>query len=62
MDQSKVFVLGDSAVNGVLPYTTLIQPGRQLSAPVRVSNPTDQVAYMCFSSGTTGLSKGVMTT
>lgn len=62
LSQSNVFVLGDSAVNGVLPYTTLAKSGRQLSAPIRVSNPADQVAYMCFSSGTTGLSKGVMTT
>ncbi|CAO3597553.1 unnamed protein product [Absidia cylindrospora] len=36
--------------------------GRQLHAPLPVANPVDQISYMCFSSGTTGLSKGVMST
>ncbi|KAI8339493.1 hypothetical protein BC941DRAFT_420640 [Chlamydoabsidia padenii] len=60
--KTNVFVLYDSPVDGVRPFTDLLRSGRQLSEPVRIANPVDQVAYMCFSSGTTGLSKGVMTT
>lgn len=36
--------------------------GRQLLDPHVFTDPTDELAYLCYSSGTTGLAKGVMTT
>ncbi|KAI8073134.1 hypothetical protein BC940DRAFT_290626 [Gongronella butleri] len=60
---SNVFVFGEKpSAQGLRPYTQALLPGRQLEKPVAIANPLDQVAYMCFSSGTTGLSKGVMST
>lgn len=36
--------------------------GRDLLEPHVYNDPTDELAYLCYSSGTTGLAKGVMTT
>lgn len=36
--------------------------GQQLLEPHEFRDPTDELAYLCYSSGTTGLAKGVMTT
>jgi acyl-CoA synthetase (AMP-forming)/AMP-acid ligase II len=36
--------------------------GNDLLEPYQVKDPTEELAYLCYSSGTTGLAKGVMTT
>lgn len=36
--------------------------GKELLDPHVYKDPTDELAYLCYSSGTTGLAKGVMTT
>lgn len=36
--------------------------GKDLLEPHQFKDPTDDLAYLCYSSGTTGLAKGVMTT
>jgi acyl-coenzyme A synthetase/AMP-(fatty) acid ligase len=59
---SHLFVFGDDATQGVQPYTQVLLSGRHLATPVPISNPSEQPSYMCFSSGTTGLSKGVIST
>ncbi|ORZ13199.1 hypothetical protein BCR42DRAFT_467657 [Absidia repens] len=62
LKKTNIFVFGEEAVQGVQPYSQVLLFGRRLPAPVKISNPSDQLSYMCFSSGTTGLSKGVMST
>ncbi|KAK4518957.1 uncharacterized protein ATC70_009184 [Mucor velutinosus] len=58
-----VFVFGGESVNGVLPYSQVFFNERR-ATPVEFTaqQAKDSVAYLCFSSGTTGRSKGVMTT
>ncbi|KAI7878323.1 acetyl-CoA synthetase-like protein [Lichtheimia hyalospora FSU 10163] len=53
-----IFVFGDHAVGDIQPYTQALL-GNRLAEPV--SRKADDLAYLCFSSGTTGKSKGVMT-
>lgn len=36
--------------------------GNDLLEPYTYKDPMDELAYLCYSSGTTGLAKGVMTT
>lgn len=36
--------------------------GKELLEPHTYKDPTNDLAYLCYSSGTTGLAKGVMTT
>ncbi|ORZ02504.1 hypothetical protein BCR43DRAFT_465599 [Syncephalastrum racemosum] len=60
---SKLFVFGDTPINGHAPYLSLL--GERKAEPVTFNSAEeakDTVAFICFSSGTTGLSKGVMTT
>ncbi|KAI8084667.1 uncharacterized protein BX664DRAFT_337521 [Halteromyces radiatus] len=60
--KNNVFVFGETVVKGVQPYTHVLLPGRQLDRPATIINPADDASYLCFSSGTTGLSKGVHST
>ncbi|KAG0167571.1 hypothetical protein DFQ28_004589 [Apophysomyces sp. BC1034] len=59
---SHVFVFGGSVVKGIRPYSELLV--QRLAVPVEYNyeEAKDTVAILCFSSGTTGRSKGVMTT
>ncbi|KAI8875815.1 acetyl-CoA synthetase-like protein [Backusella circina FSU 941] len=60
---SNIFIFGDEVVNGILPYKLGLLSDRH-AGPVEISPEESEstVAYLCFSSGTTGKSKGVMTT
>ncbi|KAG0227922.1 hypothetical protein BGW42_002521 [Actinomortierella wolfii] len=51
-----IFIFDQTAVNGFQPYRTLFS--KRLATPVKRS--LDDIAYLCYSSGTTGKSKGVM--
>jgi acyl-CoA synthetase (AMP-forming)/AMP-acid ligase II len=53
-----IFVLGDAS-DGALPFTDLVASEAASSATV---NPAEHVAALPYSSGTTGLAKGVMLT
>jgi acyl-CoA synthetase (AMP-forming)/AMP-acid ligase II len=57
----RIFLFGDEEVNGCRPYKTL-RSDRPVSLPLKNVNPADDVAFICYSSGTTGLAKGVMLT
>ncbi|TIB32824.1 hypothetical protein E3P84_02411 [Wallemia ichthyophaga] len=53
----------DSNSSGCLSYSQLFIPDRQFGIPEKFDGQsTHETAVMCYSSGTTGLSKGVMTT
>lgn len=64
LPKSNVFLFGDAAIDGVQPFETSLLAGEQpiLLKPLTYDEAKDKVAYLCFSSGTTGKSKGVMTT
>ncbi|KAI9031838.1 hypothetical protein CLU79DRAFT_730381 [Phycomyces nitens] len=59
---NRIFVFGEDTVNGALPFTALL--GDRLAIPVDYTEKeaAETVAILCFSSGTSGKSKGVMTT
>ncbi|CAO3617940.1 unnamed protein product [Mucor fragilis] len=61
--KDRIFLFGDKSVSGVLPYSQVFLNQRR-ATPVEFTaqQAEDSVAYLCFSSGTTGRSKGVMTT
>lgn len=61
--KSNIFVFGEQVVRGILPYTQVLLSNRRAIIEELSSEDADnRVAYLCFSSGTTGRSKGVMTT
>ncbi|KAI7855022.1 hypothetical protein BDC45DRAFT_507555 [Circinella umbellata] len=64
LSRSNIFVFGDNIVHGVQPYAKALLGDRYVElidfeSPEQVR---DTLAFLCFSSGTTGKSKGVMTT
>jgi len=63
ISKSNIFVFGESSINGIQPFQKALLVSRR-SAPdtLTYEEAKDKVAYLCFSSGTTGKSKGVMTT
>ncbi|KAI9257311.1 hypothetical protein BDA99DRAFT_516103 [Phascolomyces articulosus] len=64
LDKTKVFVFGDNVVKGAEPYTKKLL-GNRVAEPADFQSPEqarETIAFLCFSSGTTGKSKGVMTT
>lgn len=64
LPKSNVFVFGDKAVNGCLPYKQVFLTSERKASIIKMTaqEAKDTVAFLCFSSGTTGKSKGVMTT
>ncbi|KAF7725935.1 hypothetical protein EC973_009172 [Apophysomyces ossiformis] len=63
LSKDRVFIFGDKTLKGVRPYTDVFL-GQREAIPVEWTKEEtkERVAYLCFSSGTTGRSKGVMTT
>lgn len=63
IEKRNIFVFGDKAIRGIQPFSTALVRTRKTTleelSPEQYKNKT---AYLCFSSGTTGKSKGVMTT
>lgn len=63
VQKKNIFIFGDKAVNGVQPFqTALIRERKAVPEDITHEQAKEKVAYLCFSSGTTGRSKGVMTT
>lgn len=56
LPKSNVFVFGQQAVNGVAPYFQVFLTSQRRADIVRLNaeEAKDTVAYLCFSSGTTG--------
>ncbi|CAG8524891.1 1214_t:CDS:10 [Paraglomus brasilianum] len=59
---SKIFLFGGKEIDGIRPYTDLL--GDREAEPVVFTEKElkEQPAFLCYSSGTTGRQKGVMTT
>jgi long-subunit acyl-CoA synthetase (AMP-forming) len=63
ISKKNIFVFGNTAIDGVLPFETALYRERKIVPKIlSYEEAKDKVAYLCFSSGTTGKSKGVMTT
>ncbi|KAI8979391.1 hypothetical protein BDF20DRAFT_906057 [Mycotypha africana] len=64
LPRSHIFVFGKHIVNGIHPYSQVFLSHTRCEGPVHLTSKEakETVAYLCFSSGTTGTSKGVMTT
>lgn len=61
--ERSIFVFGESDINGIQPFKkALLQKRRSVPDTLTYEEAKDKIAYLCFSSGTTGKSKGVMTT
>ncbi|KAI9255507.1 hypothetical protein BY458DRAFT_318051 [Sporodiniella umbellata] len=62
--RENIFLFGDQTIQGIPPFTQALLQHTRRAPIIRLSYKEAQqkVAYLCFSSGTTGKSKGVMTT
>ncbi|CAG8839496.1 17806_t:CDS:2, partial [Racocetra persica] len=60
--ESNIFVLGDHEVNGIQPYTRLLSIREAEPVCFTPEEIKTTTAFLCYSSGTTGRSKGVETT
>ncbi|KAH8555263.1 hypothetical protein BGW37DRAFT_511373 [Umbelopsis sp. PMI_123] len=61
--RSRVLLFGDKAVNGIQPYTSvLVGEKRAKHIKYTAEEAKNVIAYLPFSSGTTGKAKGVMLT
>lgn len=58
--KDKIFLFGDRAVDGVQPFSA-IASSQVVQIPLQGVDSED-LAFICFSSGTTGVAKGVMLT
>ncbi|GAA5813306.1 hypothetical protein MFLAVUS_006781 [Mucor flavus] len=63
LSRSRVFVFGKNQVQEIAPWSQVFMGERRATLiPLNAQEAKETVAYLCFSSGTTGKSKGVMTT
>jgi 4-coumarate--CoA ligase len=62
--QENIFLFGDKAVNGIQPFKSISSTDKacEVSTPIKEIQAADDLAFICFSSGTTGVAKGVMLT
>ncbi|KAI8150227.1 hypothetical protein BJV82DRAFT_503477 [Fennellomyces sp. T-0311] len=57
--KERIFLYGEKEVDGIKSVNSLLGE-RRVAYPLQGINPRKDVAFICYSSGTTGLAKGVM--
>lgn len=57
----RIFLFGEKSVGAARPFYSIAHPTKHIGHPIQGVDPND-VAFLCFSSGTTGVAKGVMLT
>ncbi|KAG2212406.1 hypothetical protein INT47_001767 [Mucor saturninus] len=63
IDRKNMFVFGDQAIKGVQPFRSMLLNVREaVLEDLTLKQCKNRIALLCFSSGTGGNSKGVMTT
>ncbi|KAL0088079.1 hypothetical protein J3Q64DRAFT_1846281 [Phycomyces blakesleeanus] len=60
--KSRIFLFGDQEVAGCRPFKSIISTSKAIEYPLKGINPIEDTAFLCYSSGTTGVAKGVMLT
>lgn len=61
MPRSRVFLFGDQQIDGCRPFNAIIG-NKPVTYPLQGTDGYNDTAFICYSSGTTGLAKGVMLT
>ncbi|KAI8639567.1 hypothetical protein BD408DRAFT_445846 [Parasitella parasitica] len=61
LPRSRIFLFGDKQVEGCRPYSSL-SGNKPTITPLQGLDGANDTAFICYSSGTTGLAKGVMLT
>ncbi|CAI2174849.1 6743_t:CDS:2 [Funneliformis geosporum] len=59
---SNIFLFGDKEIDGIKSYSSLISKREAIPIEYSSEEAKSTTAYLCYSSGTTGRSKGVETT
>ncbi|ORX62635.1 acetyl-CoA synthetase-like protein [Hesseltinella vesiculosa] len=60
IQRDRIFVFGNQEADGILPFYSLIpKDGSRITEAPSGIVPSEDVAFICFSSGTTGKAKGV---
>jgi 4-coumarate--CoA ligase len=60
--ESNIFLFGDEKVNEILPYNSLFGDREAIPVEYTLEEAKNTIAYLCYSSGTSGKQKGVETT
>ncbi|RIA84359.1 hypothetical protein C1645_879964 [Glomus cerebriforme] len=60
--ESKIFLFGDEKINKILPYNSLFGEREAIPIEYTPEEVKTTTAYLCYSSGTTGIPKGVEST
>ncbi|KAG1471319.1 hypothetical protein G6F56_002194 [Rhizopus delemar] len=58
--KERILLFGSESVNGFKPYRSIAT--KPITLPLKNTYSSNDVAFICFSSGTTGMAKGVMLT
>ncbi|KAI9354250.1 hypothetical protein BD770DRAFT_392701 [Pilaira anomala] len=63
VERKNIFIFGEKEVQGIQPFKTALLRGRKTEVKeISFEQAKERTVVLCFSSGTTGKSKGVMTT
>ncbi|KAI9252508.1 hypothetical protein EDC94DRAFT_620748 [Helicostylum pulchrum] len=62
ISKDMIFLFGDESVDGIQSFRSLATDNDTIILPIKEIQAADDVAFICFSSGTTGVAKGVMLT